>query len=117
MQIQRMDSGHSRGRREWDEWRKQHRHIYTIMSLDCIVHGVAKSQTQLSGEGVCVISIEPWKQIRASRHVEVATGQLSLHTTTTEPLQLNQGHATATPEATCHNHRIHVPQQKILAGK
>ena len=47
MQIQRMDSGHSRGRREWDEWRKQHRHIYTIMSLDCIVHGVAKSQTQL----------------------------------------------------------------------
>ena len=30
-----------------------------------------KSGLHVHGEGVRVISIEPWKQIRASRHVEV----------------------------------------------
>ena len=35
-----------------------------------------------------------------------ATGQLSLHTTTTEPVQLNQGHATATPEALVELHGL-----------
>ena len=30
-----------------------------------------KSGLHVRGEGVHVISIEPWKQIRASRHVEV----------------------------------------------
>ena len=39
--------GHSRGRREWDKWRNS-TDIYTAMSLDWIVHEVAKSQTRLS---------------------------------------------------------------------
>ena len=35
-----------------------------------------KSGLHVHGEGVRVISIEPWKQIRASRHVEVCSGSL-----------------------------------------
>ena len=35
--------------------------------------------TDARGEGVRVISIEPWKQIRASRHVEVGISRSFSH--------------------------------------
>ena len=38
-----------------------------------------KSGLHVCGEGVRVISIEPWKQIRASRHVEVGLSRSFSH--------------------------------------
>ena len=38
-----------------------------------------KSGLHVRGEGVRVISIEPWKQIRASRHVEVGLSRSFSH--------------------------------------
>ena len=38
-----------------------------------------KSGLHVHGEGVRVISIEPWKQIRASRHVEVGLSRSFSH--------------------------------------
>ena len=38
-----------------------------------------KSGLHVHGEGVRVISIEPWKQIRASRHLEVGLSRSFSH--------------------------------------